>query len=304
MKFFEIAISTAHNMTEIVADILMELGSEGVNIRDKTDLAELLESPGKWDYVSRELFDSFPERALVSGCYRKNIIKQITKRLNGLKKIFEDFEYGISVSERQEEDYLNEWKKYFVPIVAGNLAVVPVWQEYKTDKPKILIDPGLAFGTGTHETTRLCLELLQKVLNGGETVIDIGCGSGILGIAALKLGADKCYLIDIDPCAANAAKANLAVNGFGELQAVVLTGDLVSDLDIKADVIIANITADILLRLSDGLKSRCAPSAKIILSGILDVRLDDVRDFYTVNGYRILESAALGEWCGLLLECQ
>jgi len=287
-------------MSEIVADILMTLGSEGVSIRDRADLKELLESPSKWDYVGKELYDAFPERTLVSGCFKSaKILQKITKELNGLKKFFPNFEYSVTVCGRTEEDYINEWKKYYTPIEIAGLAVIPVWLEYETPKKKILIDPGLAFGTGTHETTRLCLELLQKHIKGGETVIDAGCGSGILGVAALKLGASKCYLIDIDSCATDSARANCLLNGYKEPEAVIITGDLLSGLDVCADIVIANITADVLLRLTNCLKSRIKPGGVIILSGILDVRLDDIKVFYEKEGYKLIGSAALGEWRAL-----
>jgi ribosomal protein L11 methyltransferase len=288
-------------MTEIVADILLGLGSAGVNIRDKFDLEELLNRKGRWDYVGDDLYASFGEKARVSGYFEdKRIAEELAVRLAALKSFFaETGDLSVDVSEVREEDYINEWKKYYTPIEVGRVIIIPEWQTAESDKIKVYIDPGLAFGTGGHETTRLCIGLMQDCIRTGARVADVGCGSGILGVCAVKLGAEYCLMTDIDPIAVQAARANCRLNGVTDAEAEILEGNLLDMSDIEADVIVANITADILIGLMNGLKKRLKPDGTVIFSGILDSRLNDVKQAARAAGLCIGREEALGEWRAL-----
>ena len=206
--------------------------------------------------------------------------------------------YGeIVVGEVDEQDWANEWKKYYKPIVTSQITVVPTWINYTpADGEKIMrLDPGMAFGTGEHATTRMCLELMDVK---GKSVIDVGCGSGILGIAAELVGADSVYMCDIDPQAVEFAKKNALLNG---VKAVVEEADLIEG-DHKADFIFANITADILMRLSRSIGKHLNDDGIIVLSGIINTRLDEVIECYKGAGYVIIDKAEREDWRALKLK--
>ena len=176
----------------------------------------------------------------------------------------------------EQEDWQNGWRKYYHPMEIGQrLAVVPSWQEYDTDRVKLILDPGLAFGTGGHETTNLCLEVLDERVKGGERVLDIGTGSGILAIAALKLGAAVAEGVDIDPVAVRTAGENAALNGVAD-QLTVLVGDLSDKASGTYDIITANIVANAILSLAPAVPGLMAEDAVFIASGIIDSRKDEV----------------------------
>ncbi len=205
--------------------------------------------------------------------------------------------YTIDLSRVREDDWLNNWRKYFKPTPVGErLLINPSWCTDTDPEGRAVlnIDPGLAFGTGKHETTRLCMEALERCISGGESVLDVGCGSGILGIAAVLLGAGSAFGVDIDETAVRTANENAAVNGVGDRFSAI-AGDLVDKVEGKFDIVVANIVADAIIALSAQISRFMKKGAVYIVSGIIDVRADDVKaavqpDFEIVGEY------TLGGW--------
>ena len=209
----------------------------------------------------------------------------------------------MSARKIDDQDWFNIWKKHYRAIPIGEVVILPVWEKYEGDKTVVKIDPGMAFGTGEHETTSLCIEMMQAAGVAGKSVIDVGCGSGILGIAAHKLGARSAYLCDIDPVAVDSAKINAKLNDCeGEID--VECRDLLKQKDVRADVILINIVADVLIALSADIGEHLEPGGSIILSGIIHSRLGDVEKAYAEKGFRVAKHLEKGEWDCILLRSE
>lgn len=210
----------------------------------------------------------------------------------------------ISTEGMREEDWAESWKQYYHPIPLGRVTIVPAWQEY-TPKPGeaiIRMDPGMAFGTGTHETTRLVMRMMQHCLREGDRVLDLGCGSGILSLCASKLGASFCAAYDIDPVAVRVAEDNIRADGAQNI--VCGQSDLLSGVDTTGggyDFVLANIVADIILRLLPDVGRYMNPGARMILSGIIAPRAEEVRAAALENGFRILEEEQENAWLAILV---
>lgn len=212
-------------------------------------------------------------------------------------------EYKIDLSNVKEDDWLNNWRKFFKPMPIGDrLLINPSW--YTDTDPEgravLNIDPGLAFGTGKHETTRLCLETLERYIKGGEKVLDVGCGSGILGIAAVLLGAQSAFGVDIDTTAVKTANENAVLNHVDQ-QFSAIAGDLVDKVQGKYDIIVANIVADAIIALSASVKAFMKPDSVYIVSGIIDTRADDVKNAIA-GSFDIMEEITMGGWYCFVLK--
>ena len=203
-----------------------------------------------------------------------------------------------------EEDWAEAWKKYYHPIRIGRVTVVPAWEEYTPSEGELILrmDPGMAFGTGTHETTRLVMEMLSDEIRGGERLLDVGTGSGILALAAAKLGAKVCYAYDIDPVAVRVAKENIEKDGAENVYCGV--ADLLDGVDTSEpyDFVVANIVADIILRLLPSLGSVMKQGARAILSGIIGGRADDIRSVLSAYGFTLVREAEERDWYALLIQ--
>jgi len=210
----------------------------------------------------------------------------------------EGIEAEVTLSGVREEDWADSWKQYYHPIHTGRrLVIVPVWEEYEAQPGEltVLMDPGMAFGTGTHETTRLCASLLEDVVRPGASVLDVGCGSGILAICASKLGASECFACDIDPVAVRIARENAARNGTDNVTAAV--SDLLAGVPRKQyDVCVANIVADVILRMAPDVGRYLKPDGVLIVSGIIEERADEVIAALEQNGYAIADSRRENGW--------
>ena len=302
--FTEITVKTTHEGSELVADILSEYSSEGVFIEDKEDV-KYLENLGKtWDYIDDNAVPC-EKFVTVKGYVAKggNVVNEISERLKKLKKDcpFGLGELSISVSDVDGDLWKEKWKENFKPIKFGKITVVPAWMEYKPEKGElpVYIGSDMAFGTGEHETTALCIEKLQKYVKDGSVVLDVGTGSGILGIAAARLNAKKVIMTDIDECSVKAAKDNLTLNGIKNAE--VYLKNLLDDNTVKGDIAVANIMAEILISFADGIKNNLTDDATVILSGILTDREDKVIAAYEKQGFTLVEKEERGEWSVVVL---
>lgn len=296
MKFRTITVFTNHQDADLVASAMFDVGAGGVSVLDRQDFLDLVKSDVIWDYVDESVLSAGDEVKVstVTEVDDKEFAGRLSDRLAQMRE-----SGGISYGEIIEDyidaaDYENEWKKYYKPIPTANITVVPTWIKYQPEEGErvMRLDPGMAFGTGSHATTRMCLDMLDVK---DKDVIDVGCGSGILGIAAKLCGAKSVYMCDIDEQAVKFARQNAQLNG---VEAEIECADLIKGTR-TADVIIANITADILMRLSKDLGKHLREGGHVVLSGIIDSRLEEVLNCYRNEGYEVVQSVACDDWRAL-----
>ena len=287
MNWTQVDIYTTTEAIDLLSSKIQDLGIRGCMVQDAQDFQEFLEQKdGRWDYLE----DGLMELAHCETCITVYLPEdgQGAETLSALRDMLAQLRaadpehiYGrleMQCSGIREEDWANNWKAYFKPLPVGQrLLICPSWEEpgEHTGRAVLRIDPGMAFGTGTHETTSLCLETLDSMVKGGERVLDIGTGSGILAIAALKLGADSAEGVDIDPMCVRTAGENAERNGVAE-HFTVLVGDLSDKASGKYNIITANIVAAAILSLAPHVPVLMAPGARFIASGIIDTRKDEV----------------------------
>ena len=305
--YAEISVKTTHIGSELVADALAEFADGGISVSDVQDVIDLEKSGKSWDYADEGVYSA--DKTVTVKCYVKlsekaEIVAKIKTALIRLKAN-SPFDLGsLDVAETDVDGDLwrEKWKENFKPIHIGKIVVVPEWIEYtpKESERVVLIGSNMAFGTGEHETTSMCVEFLQKYVGRGDTVIDVGCGSGILGISACKLGAKKVIMTDIDECAVTATEQNMKLNGV--INAEVYLKNLLDDNTVKGDVIVANIMAEVLIAFAGGLKNNLNAGGKVILSGILTDRLDKVIKAYEEQGFTVLDTKIKGEWSAIVLQ--
>jgi ribosomal protein L11 methyltransferase len=299
----EIIVETTSEGADFIAGIFFSLGAQGVTISDPNDIDEVLKDKLSWDYVEENLMERRGGPVFVSCFVSSEDCQRKIEDLKDEMKMLTDIDTGslaITVRDYVEYDWLSEWKKYYKPIRAGGFTVVPEWQSYvpTPEETVIRIDPTMAFGTGEHESTKLCLELLSETDVRGKNVIDVGCGSGILGIGAALKGAEYCYLCDIDSLAVRSANDNARLNNV--LRNVTIEeSDLFSKTGLVADIVLANLTADILIRLSEGLPAHIKKDGVLICSGIIHKRKQAVMDCFTALGFKLGKEKALGDWDAL-----
>lgn len=306
MKSKEITILTNTQGAELVANILEELGSNGVSIYDTSDLAELIKSDIIWDYVDESLLIK-NEIVKVSGYFKEDdaIEKEIAKRLEFLKDN-SPFKLGsleMTASLVDDTDWLYEWRKYYQPIHAGKIVVVPKWINYpkQDDEYIVKLDPGMAFGTGSHESTFMCLSLLNEIEVKDKTVIDVGTGSGILGIASAVMGARSVEAYDIDDIAVDAARENASLNDIAKVFSAD-NANLIDKTNNKFDIALANITADILIDLSKSISEYLNKNGKLIISGVIATRKDSVINAFKSKGFSVVKEMAMNDWRAYLME--
>lgn len=306
MKSKEITILTNTQGAELVANILEELGSNGVSIYDTSDLAELIKSDIIWDYVDESLLIK-NEIVKVSGYFNEDerVENDISKMLEMLKDN-SPFKLGsleMTVSVLDDTDWLNEWKKYYQPIHAGKIVIVPKWINYpkQDDEYIVKLDPGMAFGTGSHESTFMCLSLLNEIEVKDKTVIDVGTGSGILGIASAVMGARSVEAYDIDDIAVDAARENASLNDIAKVFSAD-NANLIDKTNNKFDIALANITADILIDLSKSISEYLNINGKLIISGVIATRKDSVINAFKSRGFTVVKEMAMNDWRAYLME--
>ena len=298
----KITVTTTHQGAELISDILYQYSRSGVVVEDKEDVAELWNSELVWDYLEDSVL-SRPKEVKVVGYYEgdySEISDDLEETLNSVK---ENCPFAcpleLKVENASEEDWTEDWKKFYNIIEVGDITVVPIWKKDEVSAPIVVyIDPGSAFGTGEHESTRLCLSLMGRVPLEGLSVVDTGCGSGILGIAALKKGAKSCLFRDIDPSALNNLRENIALN---DVAGEVEQASLLKDIHQPYDLVLANITADILAKM-DNAGEVVKKGGHLIMSGIIDKYEKPLVELFEKRGFTLERRETDGIWVGLLMQ--
>ncbi len=316
MDWLEVSIYTTPEGIEPLCGRLYNLGITGVEIVDKDDFEDFLENNKQyWDYVDEELREKMNGETRVKIYVSDNEIghnqlSAVRDDLVSFKSLDSDNLFGslrVEIDTMHEEDWENNWKQYFKPIYVGDrLVIKPEWETISDSEGKIVfnIDPGMTFGSGQHETTRLCVETLDTVVKKGDKVLDLGCGSGILSIIALMLGAGEARAVDIDPNCKKIAYSNAALNGIGKDIYTVLDGNILNDEEFKKgteesgpyDIVVANIVADVIIPLASDVRRYLKDEGTFIASGIIEMRIDEVKQAIEENGFSIQEIKKENDW--------
>ncbi len=289
-----------NNLEQITA--VMSMLDNGLMIEDYSDLS----TDGMYGaLIDEALLNADKTKVAVSIFVPKE--RNLQEHIAFLKERFDTMSVPVTMTADgvKEEDWAESWKQYYKPIHLGRVTIVPAWETYAQKENEVIVrmDPGMAFGTGTHETTRLVLRLLDEAMVGGERVLDVGTGSGILAICASKLGAGSCHAYDIDPVAVRVARKNVKDNGCTNITCGV--SDLLRDVDLSHggyDLVVANIVADIILRMAPDVGYCLKSGGKLIVSGIIGSRVNDVRNALTARGFRVIKEKAENDWRALLLQ--
>lgn len=310
MKWIRFTLDTHTEAVDLLSYKLDEMGVEGIEIEDKLPLSEadkekmfvdILPDPVDNDGYAKVHFYMEPEH-----CDPEKVMLQVQNIFQELREFCEIGKGTVTLSETEDKDWINNWKTFFKPFrAAENIIIKPTWEDYKTEKESdilIEIDPGIAFGTGSHETTKLCIQALNHYVGEGDSVLDMGCGSGILSIASLKLGARHATAIDIDETAVKVAAENMKVNQLTPSQYMLFHGDLICDTNLKTkagtghDIVVANILADVIIPLTGVIRPHLKKGGLYITSGIIDTKEEEVREALLRHGFEILSVEQLKEW--------
>lgn len=305
MEWTEINISVLPQDADKAGDIAQMVVPYGIYIEDYTGLEEQVQEIAHIDLIDEELLQKDRSRAIIHVYISPEENPAEAIAFLSERYTAEGIDHKIETKGCEEEDWLNNWRQYFHPTPIGEkLLIRPTWRDNYDPGERIVlnIDPGLAFGTGNHETTRLCLETLEKYIHGGEKMLDVGCGSGILAIAGLLLGAKEALGVDIDQMAVKTAEENAEINGVADRFNVVC-GNLTDKVSGKYDVIAANIVADAIIMLSSGVKNFMDENTVYIMSGIIDTRRDDVVNAIK-NDFEIVEEIADNGWVCLVAKAK
>ena len=301
--WIEVRVITKSEALEPVSGIFYSLDCKGVAIEDPEDILGREQGPLTWDFADINVLEHKGKVAVVKAYFaEEDNIEEILGYVN--EKLVELKEMGIDLGEAKvehekmyEEDWANTWKQYYKPSKIGEKIVVkPIWEEYEQKEGELVVnlDPGMAFGTGTHETTRMCIQALEKYVKEESTVFDVGCGSGILAIAAAKLGAKLAVGVDLDPVAVESSIENVGYNNLNNIE--ILHGNLVEVIDGKSDIVVANILAEIICILTDDVKRVMKDGGVFITSGIIHDRVDMVCEKLEATGFEVIEKNRDGEW--------
>ena len=305
MKWNEVVIVTTTEAADATANLFIEAGAQGTVIEDELDFINL-QDDGFGQLKDDKDIPASDQDVFVKAYYPDTdafleTITLIKQKMAAMAKIDLDLgKYQLIVNDVKEEDWENSWKQFYHPIrITRYLTIVPFWEDYtpqQADEKRLLMDPGMAFGTGTHPTTRLSLEALETVIRGDEKVLDVGTGSGVLSIAAKYLGAGETYAYDIDPVAIQQTKKNVELNGFSDSISIAKNSLLEGIKDAKADIIVANILAEILLLMITDAWNNLKDNGTFILSGIINSKKDDVLHALIKQGFVIEEIKNSKDW--------
>lgn len=301
MKYIQIEIELNKEAIEPLIGFLLTRGITDTVIEDPDDLESLLNKKEdyEWDYISPEIMglkNKTPKVSFYLGDGEEKIAEELEA---AIKENFPGAAVNVTIED--DSQWKDKWKEFFKPAaITEHLIVKPTWDDYSAGcgEKVIEIDPGMAFGTGTHETTSLCLKMIEKYMKKGQTLLDVGCGSGILSIGAALLGASKVLAVDIDPEAVKVSKENVALNGCSD-EVEVRYGNLVEGIDFKADVVAANLMADLVMILSSHVSDHMKKGGVYISSGILIEKEEQVAKAISDCGFRIIEIMEDGMWCAI-----
>lgn len=314
MKWKKLTIETTTQATDMLSYELGEMGIEGIEVEDHVPLSE---DDRKTMYVDLLPDEIAPDDGTARiSCYLdedvdlKLLAKQIEEKLNEISAYLPVGTGKITFDETEDKDWINNWKQYFKPFrLDDNIVIKPTWEtleEVKADDIIIQIDPGTAFGTGSHETTKLCITQLKKHIKDDTKLLDAGCGSGILSIIALKLGVTYAVGLDIDPNAVSATKENMAINEITGQDLKVMLGNILEDDQLKEDIgygcydiIVANILADVICPLSAIVTPHLKPDGIFITSGIINTKEEEVKAALAANNFELMETTRMGDWVSI-----
>lgn len=312
MRWNKSTLTTTTEAEDVVSSILMDLGIEGVQIEDSIPLS---------DSDKQQMFiDILPDAPTDDGIANisfylaedadtADILSKIETALEGLHPFLNVGDCTITRSLTEDADWLNNWKEYFKQFYVDDILIIPSWEQVKAEDRERLtihIDPGTAFGTGMHETTQLCIRQMRKYITPQTRLLDVGTGSGILSIIALKCGIASALGTDLDPCALDAVRENMIANDIKEESFRVILGNIIDDRQVQEnvgrnayDIVTANILADVLIPLTPVVKEHLKPGGYFITSGIIDAKEAVVKQALTESGFEILQTATMGEWVGI-----
>ncbi len=320
MQWLEVKITTTAEGIEPLTGALYDMGISGIIISDKDDFAEFLENNRKyWDYVDEEL-EKLKETAssitfyLNSNAQGAESLISVKNKLAEMKKADKNHTYGdleVTVENVKDEDWSENWKKYFHPLPLGEkVLIVPQWEQGSVLKPEnriiFTINPGMSFGTGSHESTQMCIEEIEKAVKGGERVLDLGCGSGILSVIALLLGAESAVAVDIDEQAVEVAFSNLKLNNLPNSRMKGYAGDITSDTELREnigtgyEIVVANIVSDVIIALAPHIRRFMKEGGIFICSGIINERQEEVKNALANAGMIVASVRTRNEWSAII----
>ncbi|MGE7605477.1 50S ribosomal protein L11 methyltransferase [Peribacillus frigoritolerans] len=308
MKWSEFAIQTTNEAVEPVSNILHEAGASGVVIEDPLELVKEREN------VFGEIYhlnpDDYPNEGVVIKAYLPvnsflgDTIDAIKESINNL--LLFDIDLGknvVSISEVNEEEWATAWKKYYNPVkISERFTIVPTWEDYtpvSSDELIIELDPGMAFGTGTHPTTVMCIQALERTVTPGDLVVDVGTGSGVLSIAAALLDAKRIQSLDLDEVAVQSAKQNVEINNVQD-KVSVSQGNLLDGVNEQTDIVVANILAEVIMRFTDDVAKVVKPGGYFIASGIIQTKKQDVKEAIIASGFTVEETILMEDWVAII----
>jgi len=311
MKWIEITINTTEEAYDAISDMLTTIGAGGVAIEDPNDIRKEIEKPNSLDYVDEVFLDALGQDVVIKAYFSQRdnfneLIELVKEKILYISNFLDVGKGYMGYCEIDDEDWAAGWKKHYKPFrITERIVIKPSWEEYNQNHDEIVIelDPGMAFGTGTHETTKMCSRFLDKYMVPGYSVIDVGCGTGILSIIAAKLGAKHVEAIDVDAVAVKTAEENCRLNGTADT--VSWYKGVLDDLDKnKVDIIVANIIADVIIALSSSIPEYLKMGGLFITSGIIKERRGEVVKAYTERGFELIDEEQLGEWVAMVFKCQ
>ncbi|AIE60798.1 50S ribosomal protein L11 methyltransferase [Bacillus methanolicus] len=308
MKWSEISIHTTNEAIEPIANILHEAGASGVVIEDQYDLIK--EREDRFGEIYQLNPDDYPDEGVIVKAYLPvnsflgETVDEIKEAINNL--ILYNIDIGlnkITISEINEEEWATAWKKYYNPVkISEKFTIVPTWENYTpvhSDELIIELDPGMAFGTGTHPTTVMCIQALERTVKNGDRVIDVGTGSGVLSIAAALLGAEQVQALDLDDVAVSAARLNVKLNKVQHI-VTVFQNNLLDGIEDLADVVVANILAEVILRFTNDAARIVKKGGYFITSGIIQQKKQAVKDALIEAGFEIEEIIQMEDWVSII----
>ncbi|MFC5732372.1 50S ribosomal protein L11 methyltransferase [Cytobacillus gottheilii] len=308
MKWSEISIHTTNEAVEAISNILHEAGASGVVIEDPFELIK--ERQDQFGEIYQLDPHDYPDEGVIVKAYLPvnsflgETVDEIKEAINNL--ILFNIDIGlnkVSISEVNEEEWATAWKKYYHPVkISERFTIVPTWEEYtpvSSDELIIELDPGMAFGTGTHPTTVMCIQALERTVKHGDYVVDVGTGSGVLSIAAAMLEAEKVTALDLDEVAVQSAKINVKLNKVHE-KVDVFHNNLLDGVEEQADVVVANILAEVIMRFTNDVASAVKQGGYFIASGIIQQKKQDVKDKISEAGFDIIEVMQMEDWVAII----